>query len=153
MLICLLLAAASAPALGGEMVVDYSAVALEGQMQKGEKFEARIRMAPYQGGATTFWGTDGWKPKRTIEKLTVTIGGRAIAIPEAAISDLADITLPTGFYVMDRGSGTAAVYLRGGDGSAAFTAILLIEGDRVVSRTIEFVNAEGNRDRKTQNYK
>lgn len=135
------------------MVVNYFAVALEGEMQNGKKFEAQIRTAPYEGAATTFWGTDGWKPRRTIDKLTVTIAGRIIEIPEAAISDLADLTLPAGFYLMDRGSGNATVTLQGGDGSAAFTAILLVEGDRVVSRTIEFVNAEGERASKTQAFK
>ena len=145
-------------ASGGEMekVVYYNGVTLLGKLQDNSKFEVKILLENYKGDASRpalkFWGYDRWKPTYIIKEFKVVFNGKEAVIPKKNIIDLCDINLPDGFYLMQT-KNAVLIHIDGGDGISAYHADLRIEGNRLVSRTIEFINSEGERDKKTTIYK
>lgn len=144
-------------ASGGEMekVVYYNGVTLLGKLQDNSKFEVKILLENYKGDASRpalkFWGYDRWKPTYIIKEFKVVFNGKEAVIPKKNIIDLCDINLPDGFYLMQT-KNAVLIHIDGGDGISAYHADLRIEGNRLVSRTIEFINSEGERDKKTTIY-
>ncbi len=104
-------------------------------------------MSPYSSkdNLVTFWGVDSERPNKVIENVTLLIEGDYVETLAEATHDLADINVPMGVYLM-QSSNVIYLYLKGGDAAGAYTAILEIKGNKVVSRKIEFVNSSGDLD-------
>ena len=145
-------------ASGGEMekVVYYNGVTLLGKLKDNSKFEVKILLENYKDdgskAALKFWGYDKERPTYIIKEFKAVFNGVEASIPKKEIMDLCDIILPGGFYLMQT-SNAVVIYLDVGDGISSYKAALRIEGNRLVSRTIEFINREGELGKKTTIYK
>ena len=136
-------------------VVFYDGVKLYGKLRDNSDFEVSLFLEPYKkdGSKCTskFWGFDRDKPTYVINELSVIIGGSKTIIPKETINDLTDVILPMGLYLVQTSSATI-LYIRGGDGVSSYKAALKFVDNRLVSRTIEFKNPEGELDSVTTNY-
>jgi hypothetical protein len=129
-----------------EQIVLYNELTLGGKLVDGTEFKLLISIAPCSENnfpvSGKFWGVDSVKPEHIIKSLSLIINNKEILIPKNAIADLADVNLPYGVYLMQN-SNAIILYLKGGDAAGAYTAALKVHGGRVVARTINFVNNEG----------
>jgi hypothetical protein len=139
-----------------ERVVRYDSLEFSGETSGGVSFSLEISLRPFdakdQEGVGFFWGTDGWLPQRVISNVSLTIAGERINVLRESLADLGDVSLPGGVYIMEAGDGLN-VYLRGGDASTAYTAILEVVGRVVRARRIEFVDSAGKSATKRVEYK
>lgn len=132
-----------------EQVSVYRSLSVSGTLANGTQFTLIIELSPYncseirRNDKTEYWGIDRACPDTTIKKLELYVDNKLVVIPKSAYSDLADVTLPSGVYVMQLGT-EVRLYVRGGDGVASYTALILIVGGKAVSRSIEYLNSEGN---------
>jgi hypothetical protein len=133
-----------------EKIVSYNGLVLSGTLNDLSKFNISIFLKQYkqQLGFNTkghFWGTDGNTPKTVVQNIVVTINKRNVKFPARSYSDLANVILPNGLYVM-QASNIILIYLKGGDGAGAYTVVYEIASEQLTKRTIQFVNAEGEID-------
>jgi hypothetical protein len=137
-----------------EQVSSYDAVTLEGKTASGVDFTLRVELGAYAadedgskgGRPRKFWGADEL-PSQVIKAMELKLNKEPVSMPVAAIKDLGNVNVRTGVFLME-GNGYVSLYVRGGDGSVSYKASLRIEGRTVVSRRVEFMNAEGERDSK-----
>jgi hypothetical protein len=138
-----------------EKVVFYDGMTLYGKLNDGIKFKVSIFIEPYRdNGAKVinkFWGFDRDKPTFLIKSIRLSIGGKDVKIPAEAFKDLADIILPSGLYIMQKKE-AVVLYIKGGDAAGSYKASLRFNNNKLVSRTIEFVNPEGELDSITIKY-
>jgi len=118
--LCACITIANTGAHAQERTMTYSVMTLGGKTVGGTAFVADVVLRPYEqvdAGTTSrkFWGTDGWKPERVVAKLALKLGEKSIIVPQEAIGDLADVSLPRGFDLIGQGD-AVIVYLHGGDG-------------------------------------
>ena len=130
-------------------VVSYDEISLSGILNDGSRFVLSISIEPYlnEDGSSIkkFWGRDELTPGYLIDRFYFSINGNEILIPREAISDLADINIPYGVYLMQN-ERNVAIYLKGGDAAGAYTAKLNVVGSNLVSRVIEYMNSDGDLD-------
>lgn len=98
-----------------------------------------------------FWGVDAEVPNTVIAKIGFTINNKHILFPTEAFGDLCDVILPCGVYLMQKDK-VVLVYLKGGDAAGAYTAIFEFSHERLIKRTIQFVNPEGDLDTVVNKY-
>jgi hypothetical protein len=140
---------------GKEEVQDvfYDGMKLHAKAGDGRALEASVFLKPYEKGKSKpvpkFWGFDKEEPSWMIKEVSLRIGGSQAIIPQKAIADLADITLPGGFYIQTTKE-AILLYLSGGDGAGSYDAVFRFIGKRLISRTITFINEEGARQSVTQ---
>jgi hypothetical protein len=138
-----------------DKVVFYDGVALYGKLNNGTQFESTIFIESYKDVGSKpikkFWGFDRDKPTYSIKTIKLTIGGKDALIPDEAIIDLADVTLPRGLYIMQNKQ-ELVLYIKGGDAASAYKAALRFRDYKLVSRTIEFLNTEGELDSITKKF-
>lgn len=129
-----------------ESVVFYDGLELKGELEGGQRFFLCIDMMHYNKDIkekpSKFWGFDKDYPTYVIKKLTLTVDGKKVIIPPKAIEDIADIVLPYGVFLMQKGK-DVLLHVKGGDGAGAYHATFTIKRQRVVSRVISFINTEG----------
>jgi hypothetical protein len=134
-------------------VVFYDGMKLYAKAGDGRTLEASVFLEPYQKGksrsVSKFWGFDKEEPSWMIKEISLRIGGSRAIIPQISIADLADITLPGGFYI-ETTKKTVLLYLSGGDGAGSYDAVFRFIGKSLISRTITFTNEEGARQSVTQ---
>jgi len=134
-------------------VVFYDAMKLCAKAGDGRPLEASVFLEPYERGkskpVSSFWGFDKEEPSWMIKEISLRIGGSEAIIPQKAIADLADITLPGGFYI-ETTKEAILLYLSGGDGAGSYHVVFRFMGKRLISRTITFINEEGARQSVSQ---
>lgn len=138
-----------------DKVVFYNGVTLYGKLNDGTEFESTIFIEPYKDDGSKpiekFWGFDREKPTYSIKTIKLKIDRKDALIPNGAIVDLADVTLPRGLYLMQN-KYELVLYISGGDAASAYKAALRFKDNKLVSRTIEFVNTEGEPDSITKKF-
>ena len=138
-----------------ERGVNYDGVIYYGTLDDKSEFEIKLLLEPYKvvesRPVLKFWGHDKETPTQVIKEFKVSYSGKIAYIPEKAIVDLADINLPESFYLMQISNGVI-VYLEGGDGISGYKARLKFVNHKLISRTIEYINTEGNLGVEKTNY-
>jgi len=136
-----------------EQVVAYNGLQLQGELKNGSIFKFAVSMKPYASDVKLerFWGIDSDKPERVIKEISLFIDDKKVAIPKGAIFDLADINLPCGVYLM-QSAGMVFIYLKGGDATSAYTAVLKFKNGKLLSRAVEFINPLGELDSIVTNF-
>ena len=125
--------------------VRYTAVVLEGRTQGGVEFKLAIRtraFAESESREKRYWGTDGWEPDRLILDLSLMAGTVSVKVPDSAVADLADPTLPAGVFLTEK-DGRILVHIKGGDGTGSYEAVLETCEGSVSARRISYFNPEG----------
>ena len=134
-----------------EQTSRYRSMAISGELSTGEKFSAFIELFKVKcdvyNSKKHFYGIDRPCPDTQIGKLELRISDKAVEIPKEKYQDLADISLPLGFYVMQLGK-EVRLYVKGGDGIAAYTAGFHIVDGKLVARSIEEMNPSGEMEKK-----
>ncbi len=135
-----------------ERVVQYDAVRLLGRLQGDVPFELSIKRGPFNQRLSKqeikeftkkrFWGTDGGLPDYSIESLSLRVDGKEIEIPRKAYSDLYNINLPSGLWIMESSNGIH-LYISGGDAAGSYEGKLIVKNNKVVAREIEEFAADG----------
>jgi len=138
-----------------EKVVFYDGTKLYGKLRNNMTFEVSLFIKPYKDDESEsipkFWGIYKEKPDCVINELTVIIGGIKANIPKRAIIDLAEVNLPRGLYLMQTKK-AVILYIEGGDGAGSYKASLKLVNNKLISRTIEFINKEGELDSITMDF-
>lgn len=140
-----------------EKTVTYNGIVLSGLLNDFSKYEVSVFLKKYKSNEGSkkidhqFWGVDGELPENIIDKMSLMIGGKDVPFPSKAFDDLSNIILPTGIYLMQKDN-AVVLYLKGGDGAGAYTAVFEILHNKLIRRTIQFVNSEGELDTAINNY-
>lgn len=136
-----------------EQVVEYNEVSFAGYLKGNTSFEFVIKSAPFNeklhsGRLLTppkrhFWGHDKQFPDHVIDKLSLTIGGVKVEIPDYAWLDLCDVILPAGVGLM-QSDDDVSFYINGGDGVGGYQARLIVKNRKVRAREIKHLDAKGD---------
>lgn len=138
----------SLAAYGEEQISSYSDMSIGGRLKNGQAFRARIKLEnfeckPKEKQKLNYWGVDGYCPSTIVKTISLSVNDQKIDFSETAFNDLADVTLPLGFYLM-QSPNEVKLYIRGGDGVAAYTAIFFISSGKLKSRVIEYMDGDGD---------
>lgn len=138
----------SAYAYSDEQVSVYSYMSVGGRLADDQSFKATIDLKDFDCKAKdekefVYWGVDGYCPTTVVERIGFWVGGKEVPFPDKIYNDMADVSLPLGFYVMQEG-GEIKLYVRGGDGVASYKAVFLISSGKVKSRLVEYMDGEGD---------
>lgn len=138
-----------------EQTSRYYSMSIDGELSKGAKFSAAIQLdkviCKNYRSKKHLYGIDRPCPDTLIRKLEVKINNKVVDIPGAVFQDLADVSLPIGFYMMQLGE-EVRLYVKGGDGIAAYTAGFYIVDGKLVARSIEELNQSGEMEKKISKF-
>jgi len=140
-----------------EKVVECNGIVFTGFLNDNSKYKCSLFLKEYNEKEEEnkikkhFWGVDAARPKYVIDKIDFTINNKHILFPTEAFNDLCDVILPCGVYLMQKDN-VILIHLKGGDAAGAYTAILEFSNKKLIKRTIQFVNSEGELDTVISNY-
>ena len=127
----------------------YTGMQLEAQTSHGDQVVVSVTINQVSEAAVPkvnkIWGTGRNVPVDTVIKwLEITVNNKAVTIPDQVIADLANLTIPKGAYIREKGS-EIHVQLRGGDGKSGYTAYFFISDGKLTDRRISYFDHKGGK--------